>query len=167
MKFGRAIVAGVIGAVLVYAVVYLAGLTSGTHADLCLLLGASITGASSVPSWLIGAIGQLLVAVVAALVYAAIFEWVTRRAGALVGFVVGLAHVVCAGIATGFLPAQRLIDANLGVPGAFLEYRGLIVLIAFVVAHLLFGTLAGAMYGRPRHAVVDPKVVWREVPIQS
>lgn len=165
MKPGRAAVAGVIGAVIVYLIIYVAGAASGHHADLCLLLGASITGAAGGISWVVGAIGQLVIAVIAALIYAAIFEWVTRRAGPFVGCIVGLAHVVVAGIATGFLPAHRLIEADIGVPGAFLEYRGLATVIGFVVAHLLFGTIVGALYGRVRHFVADSRVVWRDVSI--
>jgi hypothetical protein len=127
-------------------------------------LGASITGSANAASWILGAVGQLVLGAVSAVVYAAIFEWVTRRAGAVVGFAVGLAHVVVAGIATGFLPAERLLDASIQPPAAFLEYRGLAALIAFVVAHLVFGTLVGAIYGQHvRHAVREHQVVWRDV----
>lgn len=163
MKLTRAIGAGLIGAVLVWVIVLVGGMISKNHADLCLLLGASITGSADAASWITGAVGQLVLGAVSGVVYAAIFEWVTRRAGAVVGFVVGLAHVVVAGIATGFLPAQRLLDASIQPPAAFLEYRGLAALIAFIIAHLAFGTFVGAVYGRVLHGVARSRTIWREV----
>jgi hypothetical protein len=153
----------VLGAVLVWVIVLAATMIVGDTCDLCLVLGASITGSADMWSWLLGAFGQLLVGAMAGVVYAAVFEWATRRAGALVGFIVGLAHVTVAGIATGFLPAERLFAASLQPPGAFFEYRGLVALIAFIIAHLAFGVSVGAMYGRVRHAVTNPRLVWRDV----
>jgi hypothetical protein len=163
MKLRRAIAAGVLGAVLVYLIVLAAATLSSSHADLCLLIGASITGRLGGWSWLIGAVGQLIVAMVAAIVYAAIFEWVTRRGGAIVGFIIALGHVVVAGIAVGFMPTSRLIAADMAPPGAFMEYRGLLVIAAFILAHLAFGTSVGMLYGRTRHRTEVPVVVWRDV----
>lgn len=162
MKLLRAVVSGLVGAVIVYAIVAIAGRAAGREADLCLLLGASITGQAGAWTWVVGAIGQLVTGAVAAVIYAAIFEWVTQRAGAVIGLIIGLAHVVFAGIATGFLPAQRLLDATLRPPGAFLDYRGLVVLVAFVIAHVLFGVLVGTLYGPVRH-VIRGRVLWSDV----
>jgi hypothetical protein len=163
MKVVRAIVVGVIGAAIVYLIVLLGGLLSGHEADLCLVLGASITAAGGVLAWLAGAVTQLVIAAITALVYAAVFEWVTRRAGAVVGVMVGVAHVVFAGIAVGFLPGERLINASIPPPGAFMEYRGLLVIAAFCAAHLVFGTFVGALYGRPVHRIDWRAATWHEV----
>lgn len=163
MKLTRPILAGVVGVVIVYIIVLFGGELSGRSTDLCYLLGASISARLDGWTWLLGAVGQLVIGIVAALVYAAVFEWVTRRAGVMVGFAVALAHVVVAGIATGFLPAQRLLDAGLDPPGAFLEYRGLFAIMAFVIAHLLFGCIVGVLYGRPRHTVVEWRATWIDV----
>lgn len=163
MKLLRAVAAGILGAVLVYLIVLASGVLSSRYADLCLLSGASLTGELGPGTWLIGAAGQLVVAVVAAIVYAVIFEWVTRRAGPVVGFIVALGHVVVAGIAVGFMPAGRLLAADVAPPGAFMEYRGLLVVGGFILAHLAFGTLVGVLYGRPRHRADVPAVVWRDV----
>jgi hypothetical protein len=163
MKVVRAIVSGLIGAVIVYIVVYAAGAISGSPADLCLLLGAGITGSAGVIAWLVGASGQLVIAAIAALVYAAIFEWVTQRAGAAVGLLVAIAHLVIAGIGVGFLPGERLISGHIAPPGAFMEYRGLLLIAAFCIAHLVFGTFVGALYGRPVHRIDTPTIIWRDV----
>ena len=162
MKFSRVVIAGVLGAVLVYAIVRVTGALTSMPADLCELLGSSITAADSVWTWLLGGVVQLALGIVSSFVYAAIFEWVTQRAGAAVGLLVGIAHVVVAGVATGFLPAGRLIEAGLAPPGAFMEYRGILVVVAFAVAHLAFGMTVGALYGRPLHKINARRTVWRE-----
>ena len=165
MKTSRAIAAGVLGTVIVIVVVWIGGLVAGHDADLCALLGASILADRGMWPWLLGAALQVVIGVVAAIVYAAIFEWVTRRAGGVVGFLVALGHSVIAGLAVGFLPATHLIEAATAPPGAFMEYRGPFVVVAFVIAHLAFGTLIGLLYGRPRHALVARRVVWHEVEV--
>jgi len=163
MKFSRALLSGLLGAMLVYVIVLVAGALAGSHADLCGLLGSSVTGAADSWTWLLGALGQLALGVVVAIVYGAIFEWVTQRAGAAVGFIIALAHAIVAGLAVGFLPAGHLIEANIAPPGAFMEYRGTAVVGAFVIAHLVFGTIVGTLYGRPRHTVATRVIVWRQV----
>jgi len=165
MKIPRAVAAGVLGTVVVIAVVWLGGLASRQDADICALLGASVTEVRDAWTWVLGLALQLVIGIVAAIVYAAIFEWVTRRAGVLVGFIVAVGHAVIAGLAVGFLPAARLIEAATTPPGAFMEYRGPLVVVAFVIAHLAFGTIIGLLYGRPRHAVVARRVVWHEVEV--
>lgn len=165
MKLARAVAAGLLGTCVVVAIVWIGGVASAKAADLCTLLGASILEDRGLWPWILGAALQLVIGVVAAIVYAAIFEWVTRRAGGGVGFIVALGHAVIAGLAVGFLPAQRLIEASTNPPGAFLEYRGLPVVAAFVIAHLAFGTIVGILYGRPRRAPVARRVVWHEVQV--
>jgi len=146
-------------------IVRLGGRLAGHDADLCALLGASIAAHRGIWPWLLGAALQLVIGIVVAIVYAAIFEWVTRRAGGVVGFIVGLGHTVIAGLAVGFLPAARLIEAATAPPGAFMEYRGPLVVVAFMIAHLAFGIIIGFLYGRPRHALIAPPVVWHEVEV--
>lgn len=163
MRVGRMVAAGIIGAVLVYLIVLAGGIASHTHADLCALLGAALTGSLGAGPWVAGAAAQLAVAIAAAVVYAAIFEWVTQRAGIVLGLIVALGHVIVAGIAVGFLPARRLIDAGVNPPAAFMEYRGALVVAAFVFAHLLFGAVTGALYGAVRHPVLAATTVWRDV----
>jgi hypothetical protein len=167
MKVVRATLTGVFGGALVFAIVLAAGAVSNHHADLSLLLGSSITAGAGAWTWAAGAAAQLMIAVIAALLYAAIFEWITRRAGALLGLAVALGHVVIAGLGVGFLPASRLLESGISPPGAFLEYRGLLVAGAFVVAHLLFGVLVGAAYGVTRHALPTTRAEWRDVPVES
>ena len=163
MKTGRAIVAGIVGGIVVVAALILVGWMSGASADLCRLGGVVLTGRMDAIGWLAGAAAQLVIAIIAAFVYAAIFELVTRRAGPLIGLAVAVPHVIVAGLAMGFIPVSRLIDAGIGPPGAFMEFRGPWVIATFVLAHLAFGALVGRLYGNVRHATATARYVWKEI----
>lgn len=163
MKFGRAIVAGILGGIVVVVALIVVGWLAGTSADLCRLGGVVLTGRRDALGWLAGAVAQLVIAIIAAIVYAAIFELVTRRAGPLIGLAVAVPHVVVAGLAMGFIPVSRLIDAGIGPPGAFMEYRGPWVIVTFVLAHLAFGALVGRLYGSTRHSPDRASYRWAEI----
>ncbi len=163
MRLGRAIGAGIIGGIIVVAAIGVAGWITRANADLCRLGGVILTGRMDAAGWLAGAVAQLVIAIIAAIIYAAIFEWVTRRAGPLIGLAIAVPHVIVAGLAIGFVPAWRLIDAGIGPPGAFMEYRGPWVLVTFVLAHLVFGALVGKLYGRAQHAPATAGYRWREI----
>jgi hypothetical protein len=163
MKIRRAVVAGLVGGVVATAVIALAGWSSRSDGDLSALFGAVISGRDDWLGWIAGSAVQLVVAIVAALMYAAVFEWVTRRSGALVGLAIAAAHVVVAGLMVGFVPAKAVIADGLTPPGAFLEYRGGLAIVAFICAHLAFGAIVGALYGKPRHTVAAAERVWLDV----
>jgi len=55
------------------------------------------------------------------------------------------------------------MQAGIMPPGAFMEYRGVIVLVGFLLAHLAFGTFVGATYGMTVHEASLPEPRWREV----
>lgn len=163
MKLGRAIVAGIAGGIVVVTAMSVSGWITDANADLCRLGGVVLTGRLDAIGWLAGAAAQLAVAIIAAIVYAAIFELVTRRAGPLVGLAIAVPHVIVAGLAMGFVPASRLIEAGIGPPGAFMEYRGAWVIATFVLAHLAFGALVGSLYGLAQHAPAAGSYRWKEI----
>jgi magnesium-transporting ATPase (P-type) len=163
MKLERVISAGIIGCVVVLALVWLAGYFAGADADLVALTAATVFGRVAAGTWIAGFAIQLVLAFVASAVYAALFEWVTLRSGLLIGLVIGIPHAVVAGLAVGFLPGDRLLGAGIAPPGAFFEYRGVWCLVAFIAAHLIFGCIVGAMYGATRHAAPTVRRTWTEV----
>jgi hypothetical protein len=163
VKVGRAIVAGIAGGIVVVTALIVVGWIAGASSDLCRLGGVILTGRTDAVGWLAGAAAQLGVAIIAAIVYAAIFEFVTRRAGPLIGLAVAVPHVIVAGLAIGFIPASRLIEAGIGTPGAFMEFRGAWVIATFVLAHLAFGALVGKLYGRVQHSPVRAGYRWTEI----
>jgi hypothetical protein len=163
MRSRRAVLAGVVGGITVLAIVWAGGYASGANADLVALTAAIVLGRVTIATWIVGLCAQLAIAIVAALLYAAVFEWITRRAGVLIGLAIAVPHVVVAGLAVGFLPGDRLIGAGIAPPGAFYEYRGFWCLAAFIAGHLVFGSIVGAMYGPTRHVAPWTKRVWSEV----
>lgn len=163
MKSMRALIIGVLGAVLAVGIERAAGWIAGQDADLCLLVGAVLTGQNTTGAMILGCLSQLVVAVISAYIYVLIFEYVTRHAGAVLGLIVGFGHVVVAGLVIGFLPASRMMQAGIMPPGAFMEYRGATVLVGFLLAHLAFGTFVGAAYGTTVHGASLPEPRWRDV----
>jgi hypothetical protein len=166
MKVGRAILAGIVGCIIALAIIGIAGSLWHTHADLCALFGDMLVGNRTGGGWLLGAAVQLVIAIIAALIYAAIFEWVTHRAGAWLGLLVAIPHVIIAGLAVGFVHVPSLA-VGFGPPGAFMEYRGGWIIGAFILAHLVFGLIQGTMYGRTRHVVPRWVPVWRDVTLEG
>lgn len=167
MKVGRAIGAGIVGGIVVVTAVWVAGWLTGASADLCALGGVVLTGRRDAIGWLTGAAAQLIIAAIAGLVYATIFELVTRRAGPLIGFAIGVPHAIVAGLAMGFVPVARLIEDGVGPPGAFMEYRGAWVVATFVLAHIAFGVLVGGLYGTVRHPPTTARHQWRDITARS
>jgi len=163
MNVRRTILAGTVGFVIVVTVIALTGEVVGSDGDICALAGTVLTGQRDALGLAVGFAANLVVALVAAFVYAAVFEWVTRRAGAIVGFLLAIPHMMLAGLVVGFLPAGGLERYGLTPPGGFLEYRGGWVVAAFVIAHLAFGVVVGALYGDTCHRVPSARPVWRDI----
>lgn len=78
--------------------------------------------------------------------YAAVFEWVTHRAGALVGLALAVPHAVVTGLAFAFFPLLRPALFAADPPGAFLEYGGAGAALSLVAFVLVYGTLVGTLY---------------------
>ena len=163
MRVSRVFLSGIVGCIVAVAIMVIAARLSGSAADICTLTGAAAIGRTDALGWFVGFIVQVVVAVIAAFVYARIFEWVTRRAGALIGLAIAVPHVVIAGLSVGFLPAAPLVAHGIAPAGAFLEYEGGWAVVAFVCAHLAFGFLVGLLYGKTRHAVPVSRREWRNV----
>jgi uncharacterized membrane protein len=163
MRISRVLLSGVVGCIVAVAIMVLAARLSGSAVDICTLTGALVIGRTDALGWAVGFIVQLTIAVIAAFVYAGIFEWVTRRAGALIGLAIAVPHVVIAGLSIGFVPAAPLIAHNVAPAGAFLEYEGGPAIVAFVCAHLAFGAVVGSLYGKTRHTIPANRREWRNV----
>lgn len=163
MRIWRTILAGLLGGLVAIAIVRGTTWLSGAEGDVCALLGAAMTGETGAAAWIIGFAAQLMVGMLAAMGYALIFEWVTMRASGLIGALIAIPHVAVAGLSVGFLPASRLLDAGVMPPGAFMEYRGAMVIVGFVLAHLVFGAVVGGLYGGTRHSMSETIPAWHDV----
>jgi hypothetical protein len=113
--------------------------------------------------WAAIVVGSAALGAATAVVYALLFEYVTRRAGWRVGAVVGALHGATLAVAAGFLPwlAERAGYALDAAP--FGVRHGTLALAALVAAGVVFGMIVGGCYGAPRHAPdAVPRVWWRE-----
>jgi hypothetical protein len=164
MRLSRAISAGVVGCAIVVALVWLGGQIDHTDADLPALAASIVFGDTGTAAWIGGLVTQLIIATVAAFVYAGVFEFVTERANVWLGLAIAVPHVIVAGLVVGFLPASRMIEGGVTPPGAFFEYRGLWCVVAFIVAHLAFGAVVGLLYAPTRHAYPRAHRRWSEAP---
>lgn len=150
---GTAIVAGLIGTVVMTAVMYAGGMM-GMHMDMPMMLGTMVMPRGTA-AWVIGAMLHLMMGTAFFVVYAAIFDAAAIDSGIVAwsaGF--GVVHGVMAGLAMGMMPAihPRLETATSGTgtgvsaPGMFGLRMGPMGPVAIIALHVIFGLVAGAVY---------------------
>lgn len=156
MKTSKAVIAGIIGAVAMTAIMWMGRTLMGMPANLEMMLGTMFGGPPGPMKWALGFAMHLMAGVAFALIYAAIFEKVTHRAGALVGAGIGVAHTIFSGLMLGAIPMMHpLIPEQMPAPGMFMSNVPMGV-IAFFMLHIIFGAIVGGMYGPPVSKGVRP-----------
>ena len=146
MKVGKALIAGIVGGVAMTLLAWL-GRQMGIGLNGEMMLGTMVSSPGSA-AWLIGFVMHMMLSVVIALAYAWGFERVTHRAGAVVGLGFAVIHVILAGMVMGIIPAMHpMIPEQMPAPGAFMANMGTTFVALFVIEHLTFGAIVGAMYG--------------------
>jgi len=147
MKTGKAFVAGVVGG-LVITLIGVVARAIGMKINVEMMLGTMFGGPSSTGKWVLGLVLHLILSGLIALAYAAGFEYVAHRAGAAVGTVFSLVHIILAGVVLGMIPAiHPLIPEKMAAPGAFMAAMGGAYVATFVIEHLIYGAIVGWMYG--------------------
>ena len=105
-------------------------------------------------AWIIGFAMHMVLAILFALVYAWGFENITHRAGFLVGLGFAVVHIIVAGVAMAMIPAVHpMIPERMMAPGAFMAGMGAIGVGLFILEHLMYGAIVGAVYGPVRRQV--------------
>ncbi|MBA3657860.1 MAG: hypothetical protein H0W69_10970 [Gemmatimonadaceae bacterium] len=146
MKVGKALIAGIVGGAAMTTLAWLAR-QMGIDINAEMMLGTMVSPPGT-GAWLIGFAMHMMLSVVIALIYAWGFERVTHRAGAVVGLGFAVIHVIIAGIVMGMIPAiHPMIPEQMPAPGAFLANMGTTFVAVFVLEHLVYGTIVGALYG--------------------
>jgi hypothetical protein len=157
----RAFYAGIVGAALMTLVLML-GRLAGLQANLAMMLGAMLTLRAGFDTWILGFFIHLLVGGGIGLVYAALFEYGFRRAGWARGLLIGAVHTVLSGLFLGAVPAVHpAVPEVLGAPGLFMANLGALGIVVFVLLHLMYGAVVGAIY-RPanRHVREQPQEIY-------
>jgi hypothetical protein len=136
IKYGKAFGAGVLGAVVMTALMAMAR-AMGMPVNLEMVLGTMIGGAPSL----------------FALIYAVGFEYWTHRADWLVGLGFGVIHTLFSSVLLAMIPAMHpLVPEQMPAPGPFMSNLGMMGVLAFFMLHLIYGAIVGAMYGPVIHS---------------
>ncbi len=148
MKTGKAFLAGVVGGAVMSVIMFMARTVMHMDVKLELLLGTMIGLTPGTTAWLVGFVMHLMISGLIALAYAWAFENVLHRAGWQAGALLAVAHIVIAGLFMGMMPAMHpLVPETMPGPGFFMLNLGVMGLMAFVMLHVIFGAIVGAMYG--------------------
>ncbi len=147
MRFGRAILFGVLGAAaitLFTAVLRAAGLPISIEIILGTLTGLQPGGTA----FGVGLLMHLLMGGLFGLLYGYLFEYVWDHGGPFTGMLTATVHAALIGIAIGLTPQfHPLIPEQMPDPGPYFANLGVLGVITFFVAHMLYGIIVGAGYG--------------------
>lgn len=143
MRTRAAFVAGVAGGA-VMSIVMVIARALGMSASLEMMLGTLLLPPGTL-AWIVGLAMHLLISGGIGLVYAWVFEHVTRRAGVRMGLALSTLHTMIGGLFLGILPAvHRLMPEQMAPPGELFVRDGWPGVVAFVVSHALYGAIVGA-----------------------
>lgn len=146
MNIGRAFLAGVVGGAVMTAIMALVR-AMGMNANPEMMLGTMMGGPPDTTRWIMGLIIHLVLSGLIALVYAIGFEFVTHRAGWLVGLGFAIIHLIIGGIVMGMMGAMHpMVPEQMMAPGPFMSGMGMMGVGLFTVEHLIYGAIVGAMY---------------------
>ncbi len=157
MKFFRALLAGIAGALAMSGTMFLLR-QFDINISLENLLGSLIADKTGLSLWMSGFILHLVIGVVMALLYAFVFE-LLQNWGTLIGGGLGLAHGLMAGLFMSAIPAMNPIIPNAHAPGAFLAHVQYGPAL-FLLLHFIYGATVGLVYGPPLH---KPHLLPRQV----
>jgi len=148
MQYGRALWAGIIGALAVTILTAVAR-SLGLAIDFELMLGTLVGVPPGAGAWLLGFLIHLVHGATFGLVYAWGFE-ALRRGGWVVGAGFGIVHALVAGSALALILAVHpFIPEPMPAPGPFLSSLGAIGVAVDLGLHMTYGVIVGLVYGPP------------------
>ncbi len=153
-ELGRAIASGIVGAAAMTMVTAMGASMMGMKMDMPMTLGTMLLPPGK-QAWTLGLMLHLMMGAVFFVAYAALFRGLGLDSG-IVGWsaLFGAIHAIVAGMAFGMMPAmhprmttepathQNAIPA----PGIMGLNMGTMAPMAIVLAHVVFGVVAGAIY---------------------
>ena len=147
MRPGRAILFGVLGAAaisLLTAVLRAAGLPLSIEIILGTLTGIAPGGAA----FGLGLLIHLTMGALFGLLYAYLFEYVWAHGGATTGMLTAVVHASLIGIIIGLTPQfHPFIPEKMADPGPYFANLGVLGVVTFFGAHMLYGAIVGLGYG--------------------
>ncbi|HVH45254.1 MAG TPA: hypothetical protein VM925_23035 [Labilithrix sp.] len=147
MRPGRAILFGVLGAVAI-SLLTAALRATGVPLSIEILLGTLTGLAPGGAAFGLGLMIHLMMGGLFGLLYGYLFERVWDHGGATTGMLLAVIHASLIGIIIGLTPQfHPLVPERLADPGPFFANLGVIGVLAFFGAHLVYGAIVGAGYG--------------------
>jgi hypothetical protein len=148
---GWAILAGLIGGAAMATILYMGiiMLPDQMKMNLFMMLGTMMLPVGAA-AFVMGAMVHAGMSVVFGLVHGAIFSAADiDSAWAAWGLLFGLAHWAVTGMALGMLPAMhpRIQSGEIEAPGLFALSYPPMTAMGFLMLHLVFGVIVGALYG--------------------
>lgn len=148
--FRPAAISGAIGGVIMVMMGKLMNMAGVNLQMSVVLMWGGMLGLRGAPGRLVGWIVHLVVSAAIGVAYAGIFRLAgaTRLAG-LWGLSIGVIHWIFAGFFLGVISVIRPAKSGKRpAPGPFAVNFGLDDVVAFLIAHLVFGTVVGVLYPR-------------------
>ena len=147
MHAKRAFGFGVIGAAAI-SVVFLGFRPFGVGLGLEILIGTLLGIAPGPAAYVAGLVVHLAIGGAFGLVYGWLFERVWMHGGTAMGVILASLHALLIGMAVGLTPIfHPLVPGRLPDPGAYFSREGVLGVIAFFGAHLVYGAIVGRGYG--------------------
>ena len=148
---GYAILAGLIGGGVMAIMLYtgIAMLPQQMKMNLFAMLGTMVLPAGAA-AFVMGAMVHLVMSGVFGLAHGAVFAVADIESGeAAWGLLFGLVHWAAAGMALGMLPLMhpRIRDGEIDAPGFYALSYPPMTALGFLMLHLVFGVIVGALYG--------------------
>ncbi|MCH7706050.1 MAG: hypothetical protein IIB33_03285 [Chloroflexi bacterium] len=149
-NLGAAIAAGIVGTVVMTAVLYMgiAMMPRQMTMNLLYMLGTMMTR-NRTAAYLVGAMMHGVMGVIFALIHTGIYQ-ATGLETSLVawGILFGFVHWLVVGMGIGMIGAMHPLmrTGELQAPGVFVRNLPSMTVMGFLMIHLLYGLLVGAIY---------------------
>jgi len=135
-----------VGWAVMVALVILLRAVNATELNLSMIVGSLFTGQVSSGTWVLGFVLGLVISGLIALIYAAAFEGM-RKSNWWLGLIGGAIHAAIGGLFFGWMSSFHPAMPDLITPpGAYAANYGTVTVLAFIVAHLIYGMIVGGMY---------------------
>lgn len=150
--FGRALLAGLIGWAVFTTVLFMAPLMGVPPMNVPQMLGGMFGMNSLAVGWIL----HLMIGLALGVIY--VYGFAERLAGApwLRGMLFGIAPwLIMMAVVAPMLPVLDPMLAKMP-PGFFFANMGAMAVMGSLIAHLLYGLVTGAVYGKPLPVAVHP-----------
>jgi hypothetical protein len=149
MNWGKAFLAGIVGAVAMTIMLSIAIFAGFRVLDFSMMWGTLVGLPKGGAAWMAGFLIHLLVGGLFALIYAALFK-AFSGAGLLRGCAFGVVHALITGVLIALLPLVHplMSTGRMVAPGPYFSGRGIAGILFYFAIHIVYGGTVGWLYAR-------------------